>query len=199
MWNPLLIWKKRSQLQGMLSSWRSPIEPGGSGDSWGDSDWNDHWWGRKMRVINAVNDASDSRGKLLWETVSRGWGAGDGGGFGVFVWVENSQSHRTVCTVCCRFTESILLPCLLGCIPSLLNREGRSQSRLKLSMKPMLWVLLADWSQVWRLRSLLKRPAPWPRVGMDKIVFSRLRLPTGCVILPQMNNNSLNGCREWVQ
>lgn len=41
-----------------------------------------------------VNDASDSRdlrGELSWETVSRGRGAEDGGGFGVYVWVKISR------------------------------------------------------------------------------------------------------------
>ena len=41
----------------------------------------------------------------------------------------------------------------------------------------MLLVLVAAWSQVWRLRSLLKRPALRPRVGMGpdiKTDFSQL-------------------------
>ena len=70
--------------------------------------------------------------------------------------------------------ESIRLPRLLGWIPSWLKSDARSQNRLKLSIKPKLWVGHVDWSQVWRLRILLKRSPPRPRVGIGpeiKTVF----------------------------
>ena len=70
--------------------------------------------------------------------------------------------------------DSIWLPRLLGWIPSCIKSDALSQKRLKLSMKWKLWAGQVAWSQVWRLRILLKRSAPRPSVGMGpeiKTVF----------------------------
>lgn len=44
--------------------------------------------------------------------------------------------------------------------------EGQFENKLKLTIKSTLGVLQMDWSHVWRLKILLKRPAPLDSVGM---------------------------------
>ena len=76
----------------------------------------------------------------------------------------NSQSRAADCTAYCTFAASMQLPSMLGWSPSLLKKSESPQNRLKLSIKPMLKGLHADWRQLWRLSNLLKHPAPWTTV-----------------------------------
>ncbi len=98
------------------------------------------------------------------------------------------------------------MPWKLGCMPSLLKNESRSQKRLKLSIKARLCDEQADCSHVRRESSRLKRPIPRPSVGIGpemKTDFSQLlkRQLKSCfrtldcfvvVICANMDDNILN-------
>ena len=61
-------------------------------------------------------------------------------------------------------------------MPSTLKKAARFHNRLKLSMNLKSLALTADWSQVLRLRSLLKRQSPRPNVGMGPEIKNILPL-----------------------
>ena len=107
----------------------------------------------------SVSDRCDWQGELTGGTVI--WVGGCFGEKGI-----NSHACEVDWTVCCRLAVSILLPNQLGWIPSGLNKCERSQNRSKLLIIPNFRAVQVDWSQVWRLRSLLKRLTPRPREGM---------------------------------
>ena len=95
-------------------------------------------------------------------------------------------------------------------MPSTLKKAARFHNRLKLSMNLKSLALTADWSQVLRLRSLLKRQSPRPNVGMGpeikkhlatlfaqikktvKIIFDHLRPLGEDVISSNMDYNPNN-------
>ena len=104
-------------------------------------------------------------GKVLWAGLV---GGEEGTGQGVCD--VNSHSGVADWTACCMLAASIRLPIQLGWTPSVLNREERFQNKLKLSIKPILWALQADWSQELRPRILLKRPAPRASVGRGPLM-----------------------------
>ena len=87
------------------------------------------------------------------------------------------------------------LPKALGWTPSPLKKEERFQNKLKLSMKLKLWVLQADWSQVLRLRILLKRPTPRDRVGMGPLMNTAF--PEFCKRLKRLLKSFLVSSDCW--